>query len=137
MTSAIPQDIEWRLPHRPRSVGRARTLLGEQLHYWKVPDETAATAVLLLSELLTNAVRHATTPPGREVSARAILRACGTLRIEVSDANTARPEPQHPTPDAESGRGLTLVAALATAWDTGPRPYGIGKTVWFELAPTP
>ncbi|WP_326694187.1 hypothetical protein [Streptomyces sp. NBC_01766] len=61
MNSGMPKDIEWRLP---RSVGRARALLSEQMRAWKVPDEMADTSVPLLSELMTNAVRHAYVPPG-------------------------------------------------------------------------
>ncbi|WP_371527520.1 hypothetical protein OG302_16660 [Streptomyces sp. NBC_01283] len=49
----------------PRSVGRARSLLSEQARAWKVPDDVADTAVLLLSELMTNAVRHGRVPAGR------------------------------------------------------------------------
>lgn len=135
MNSGMPKDIEWRLPRRPRSVGRARVLLSEQMRAWKVPDEVADTSVLLLSELMTNAVRHAYVPPGREVWARCILREDDTLRIEVADACNALPELRHPTEDDETGRGLELVSALAAAWGSEPRPYGIGKTVWFELAP--
>ncbi|MEV6792557.1 ATP-binding protein [Streptomyces sp. NPDC051320] len=136
MTSTMPKDIEWRFPRRPRSVSRARALLAEQAHAWKVPDEVTDTAVLLLSELMTNAVRHASVPPGREVSARCILSDDTTLRVEVADASSALPEVQHPSLEAESGRGLALVTALATTWGTRPRPYGIGKTVWFELTTT-
>ncbi|MCZ4120644.1 ATP-binding protein [Streptomyces sp. H39-S7] len=128
----LPQDIEWRLPPHPRSVGRARTLLREQSSSWRIPEDTAETAALLLSELMTNACRHAHASPGREISARCTLRG-STLRVEISDAGGGRPVLLHPSPDDESGRGLALVAALANAWDSGPRPCGIGKTVWFEL----
>ncbi|MFC6062694.1 ATP-binding protein [Streptomyces ochraceiscleroticus] len=132
MTDGTPQDIEWRLPRSARSVGRARTLLAAQARSWKVPDEIADTAVLLLSELMTNACRHAHVSPGRELRARALVRA-GTLCIEVADASSAQPEPRVAGPGDESGRGLALVAALADAWGAEPRPYRIGKTVWCEL----
>lgn len=127
-------DVEWHLPHRPRSVGRARTLLLEQAYAWHIPDDITETAALLLSELMTNAVEHARVPPGRHIAARCHLRD-DTLRIEVSDANSTLPlaRPVSPSPDDERGRGLLLVTALADAWDAHPRAYGIGKTVWFEL----
>lgn len=48
-STALPHDIEWRLPRHPRSVGRARTLLREQARMWKLPDDVTETAVLLLS----------------------------------------------------------------------------------------
>ncbi|MER6355099.1 ATP-binding protein [Streptomyces sp. NPDC001634] len=130
--SALPKDIEWRLPRHARSVGRARTLLREQATSWKLPNEVTETAVLLLSELMTNAYRHAKVPPGREIRARCILEA-DRLHVSVTDANDTLPTPREASPDDEGGRGLTLVEALADKWGAEPRPGGIGKTVWFEL----
>lgn len=132
-TSPQPREIEWRLPRGPRSVGRARRLLAEQARAWKVPDDVADTAVLLLSELMTNAVRHGRAPAGREVGARCVLDE-GVFRVEVADASDVPPCPREAGPDDESGRGLALVELLADAWGSNPRPYGIGKTVWIELA---
>ncbi|HEY3478124.1 MAG TPA: ATP-binding protein [Streptomyces sp.] len=126
-------DIEWLLPRHARSVGRARALFLAWAGEWRLPEETAETATLLLSELMTNAVRHGRVP-GRDVAACCRVTAAGTLRVEVSDACTALPVAREAGADDESGRGLALVAALASAWDAEPRPYGIGKTVWFELA---
>lgn len=91
------------------------------------------TAVPLLSELMTNAYRHAKVSPGREILARCALEAA-RLRVSVTDANDTLPQPRQPRPDDESGRGLTLVAALADDWGAEPREGGIGKTVWFELS---
>ncbi|MEU6093249.1 ATP-binding protein [Streptomyces sp. NPDC047079] len=130
--SALPKDIEWRLLRHARSVARARTLLRDQAASWKLPDEVTETAVLLLSELMTNAYRHARVSPGREIRARCVLEA-DRLRVSVTDANDTLPTPRQAGPDDESGRGLTLVAALAEKWGAEPRPAGIGKTVWFEL----
>ncbi|MEU2432910.1 ATP-binding protein [Streptomyces sp. NPDC007861] len=127
------QHIEWRLPRGPRSAGRARAFLAGQAKEWKLPEDTAETAVLLLSELVTNACRHAKVPPGREVWTRCVLLRDGVLRVEVSDASDVLPRPRAAAPDDESGRGLTLVAALADAWGAYPRECGIGKTVWFEV----
>ncbi|MGB8947289.1 MAG: ATP-binding protein [Streptomyces sp.] len=132
-TSPLPREIDWRLPRTPRSVGRARSLLSEQARAWKVPDDVADTAVLLLSELMTNAVRHGRVSAGREVEARCVLDG-GVLRTEVADASDALPCPREAGPDDESGRGLALVELLADAWGARARPYGIGKAVWFELA---
>ncbi|MFE0039977.1 ATP-binding protein, partial [Streptomyces sp. NPDC059018] len=127
------QHIEWRLPRSPRSAGRARAFLAEQSREWKLPDEVAETAVLLLSELVTNACRHARVPPGREVRARCVLGSDGVLRVEVSDASEVLPCPRTAGPGDEAGRGLALVAALADAWGAHPRECGVGKTVWFEI----
>ncbi|QKV94407.1 ATP-binding protein [Streptomyces sp. NA02950] len=131
-TPPPPRDIEWRLPRHPRSVGRARALLREQARSWKVPEEQAALAVLLLSELMTNACKHARVSPGREVRARCVVRD-EKLRVEVSDASDVMPRPRQAAPEDESGRGLALIAALADGWDAERRPCGVGKTVWFEL----
>jgi anti-sigma regulatory factor (Ser/Thr protein kinase) len=129
---AKPQIVEWRLTRHARSVGRARAFLREQACSWKIPDETAETAVLLLSELMTNACKHARVSPGREIWARCSLFD-DRMRIEVSDASEELPLLRQAGPEEESGRGLTLVAALANDWGAHPRPCGIGKTVWFEL----
>ncbi|MFG2650012.1 ATP-binding protein [Streptomyces sp. NPDC048436] len=135
-TPSLPQDIEWRLPRHARSVGRARTLLTKQASSWKLPPDLTDTAVLLLSELMTNAYRHAKASPGREIWARCVLTE-DRLRISVTDANDTLPVPRRASPEEESGRGLALVAILSDEWDAELRECGVGKTVWFELHLTP
>ncbi|MFE9306124.1 ATP-binding protein [Streptomyces sp. NPDC006706] len=130
--TALPQDIEFRFPRHARSVGRARLLLREQATSWKLPDGVTETAVLLLSELMTNAYRHAKAP-GREIRARCVLSGDGRLRVAVTDANDVLPTLREASLEDESGRGLALVEALADHWGAEPRPGGIGKTMWFEL----
>ncbi len=125
--------IEWHFRRHPRSVRRARALLAEQAREWKVPDAVAETAVLLLSELVTNSLRHAGCAPGREIWVRSAVRD-DVLRIEVSDACVVLPHPRDASPDDEAGRGLALVGALAGRWGAAPRECGVGKTVWFEVA---
>ncbi|MEV6956613.1 ATP-binding protein [Streptomyces sp. NPDC051183] len=125
--------IEWRYPRALRSVPRARARLAAQVREWKLSDDTAETAGLLLGELMANACRHARVPPGREVWVRCLL-AGERLRVEVLDAGRELPVLRDARPLAESGRGLAIVAALAGAWGAYPRECGIGKTVWFELA---
>jgi anti-sigma regulatory factor (Ser/Thr protein kinase) len=126
------QDIEWHLPRHARSACRARALLREQAAFWKLPDEVTETAVLLLSELMSNAYRHAKVSPGREIQAGCVLGP-DHLRVSVTDANDTLPTSRRASPDDESGRGLALVAALADTWGAEPRAGGIGKSVWFEL----
>ncbi|MGW0390259.1 ATP-binding protein [Streptomyces sp. NPDC003042] len=125
--------IEWRYPRAPISVPRARARLAAQAREWKLPDDTAETAVLLLSELMTNACRHARVPAGREVWVRCGLRG-ERLRVEVLDSGRELPVPRAARVLDESGRGLGIVAALAGSWGAYPRECGIGKVVWFELA---
>ncbi|MGI5135693.1 ATP-binding protein [Streptomyces sp. CA-106110] len=74
--------------------------------------------------------------PGRDFHLR-LTATSDTLRVEVTDTRTERvppSSPQAPRGDAESGRGLLIVAGLATRWGTGPRLGAPGKTVWAELA---
>lgn len=127
-----PREADWQFPRAPRTGPRARRLLRAQLAKWKVDDETAATAELVLSELVANAVRHARIPQDREIGIR-IIRTEHRLRLEVADADNTRPKTRQAAPDDEQGRGLTLIDALSSRWGCDPRPYGIGKTVWSEL----
>ena len=87
------------------------------------------TAILLISELVTNAVLHARTN-GLGLSLQ--LEVHGTwLRIEVHDADLSGPQPRTPAGLEESGLGLVLVDALADSW--GVRETPAGKAVWAEL----
>ncbi|MEW1656072.1 MULTISPECIES: ATP-binding protein [unclassified Streptomyces] len=116
-----------------KAVGEVRRELRELLGRWAPPDGSAPAdpevAVLLVSELITNALLH--TEGGAVVTARVTDR----LRVEVRDFAARRPEPRAPSAGGTSGRGLTLVRALADAW--GVRPEGVGKCVWFELGGGP
>ncbi|MQS14092.1 ATP-binding protein [Streptomyces kaniharaensis] len=126
-------------PRHPRTPGRARVQLLRQAFEWQVPDESTEIAALLLSELVTNSCHHARAPRDRLIGVRLLLPSPTLFRVEVSDARPDLPVPRHAAPDDESGRGLELVAALATSWGAHPRGEGyIGKTVWFELVlPSP
>lgn len=134
----IPDNTEanWRLPHSPRSAGRARALLRTQLTEWKVDTQVSDNAELLLSELMSNAIQHARNPLGRQIGVR-VARYEGRLRVEVADANLTEPRPRTATADDERGRGLAIVAALADRWGCCPRLHGIGKAVWAELPLSP
>ncbi len=131
MTSS--NDISFRLPRSRRSVPRARALLHGVLGDWGVGQETLDSAELVLSELVTNALR-VPAPGDRQVGVRIIRSvADGLLRLEVSDAGGGRPEVREPREDETGGRGLLLVAALAHRWGCEERPAGIGTTVFAEL----
>ncbi|WP_415950942.1 ATP-binding protein [Streptomyces sp. KLOTTS4A1] len=127
------KECTWQLPRSPRTPARARALLRHQLTEWKVDDDLSHTATLLLSELVTNSVRHARGAPGREVGLRLVTYE-GRLRVEVADASSGWPAPRTADEDEEEGRGLALVVALADRWGCCPRRHGIGKAVWAELS---
>ncbi|WP_163016122.1 SpoIIE family protein phosphatase [Streptomyces sp. Tu 4128] len=116
---------EWRLARDPSEVGRARAAVREQLHDWGLPKQADA-AGLMVSELVTNAVRHS---HARPVELR-LVRA-DTLLCEVDDDDHELPALRTAGPDDETGRGLRVVSTLAREW--GASRTRTGKTVWFEL----
>lgn len=90
-------------------------------------EELIDLALLVVSELITNAVVHAQSP-----STLALRLRSETLRLEVSDASTEAPSPKSVTAEAEEGRGLFVVAAVCTAW--GVDPTETSKTIWAEIS---
>ncbi|SHK57024.1 ATP-binding protein [Actinacidiphila paucisporea] len=117
-----------RWTYEAHCVGEARHDLRFVLHAWSLGD-LAERAELILSELLTNAVRHTDPSPDREIETRYELLPAG-VRIEVHDADERWPTRQDTAADAETGRGLALVDALTSAsWGVSTRE-GIGKLVW-------
>jgi anti-sigma regulatory factor (Ser/Thr protein kinase) len=95
----------------------------DQLAVWKL-DALAFTTELIVSELVTNAIRY-----GREpISMRMILQS--TLTCEVADAASTAPRLRRARTFDEGGRGLFLVAQLATNW--GTRYTRDGKVIWAE-----
>lgn len=116
---------DWTLPREPRSVGRARELARTQLVAWDL-DDLVDTTELLVSELVTNALRYG------EGEIRLRLLRDRTLVCEVWDAGLVQPRRRRARDTDEGGRGLQLVGLLSAAW--GSRRTPRGKTVWFELA---
>ncbi|MFI8346199.1 ATP-binding protein [Streptomyces sp. NPDC085596] len=90
--------------------------------------------VLIVSELVTNAVRHGKTAPGRQVEVT-IDHSAGRVRVEVRDTGDGMPRRRPRVPLAVSGRGLEIVASLTEAW--GVTEQVVGKTVWAELVIRP
>ncbi|MFE6335225.1 ATP-binding protein [Streptomyces sp. NPDC057798] len=103
---------------------RLRRIVRASLTYWRQPDLIEA-AELLLTELVTNALRHGRGP---QIGVRICLRS-GHLEIEVNDGSPARPELRHAAYDDETGRGLFLVASMADAWGVSDD----GTTTWCTL----
>ncbi|PWI45991.1 ATP-binding protein [Streptomyces sp. ICBB 8177] len=120
-----------------RGARLARQMAAERLAAWGWPYDSVVSrdCALLVAELATNAVLHGRVP-GRDFLLRLTVGG-GTVRVEVTDARAElRPAPAHGPdtvpPEAEGGRGLLLVAALASRWGVTDEPPG--KTVWCELA---
>lgn len=114
------------LPHELTSVAAARRFVAQNVTGWRA-EQVLDEAVLVASELATNAITHADSPCRIRLSLTA-----ATLRIDVIDAGSGTPEPQPADLTAEHGRGLGMVAAVAAAWGMEALP-GEGKLVWAEL----
>ncbi|MFF8673644.1 SpoIIE family protein phosphatase [Streptomyces sp. NPDC015242] len=126
LNGIAPDDVaEWRLALDPAEAGRARAVVREQLHDWGLAG-LAAPAELLVSELVTNAVRHS---HARPVALRLVRG--DTLLCEVEDDDHELPTLLSARPLDDRGRGLRVVSTLAREWGTSRT--GTGKTVWFEL----
>ncbi|WP_399476954.1 SpoIIE family protein phosphatase [Streptomyces sp. TRM68367] len=115
---------DWTLLREPRSVGRAREYARAQLLSWDM-EELVDTTELLVSELVTNALRYGE----GEIRVRLLLDR--TLVCEVWDSGLVQPRRRRARDTDEGGRGLQLVGLLSAAW--GSRRTPRGKTVWFEL----
>ncbi|MGY4971928.1 ATP-binding protein [Streptomyces sp. NEAU-S7GS2] len=120
------------LPHIPEAVGLVRRRAHTVLTGWNLPATTIEDAVLVISELVTNAVTHALPPAVLQMS-RTTAEEPRALRIEVTDAGPAVPVPRpadgrHP---AEHGRGNAIVTALAARHGTRVEPGAI--TRWADL----
>jgi anti-sigma regulatory factor (Ser/Thr protein kinase) len=119
-------DEEVTLPEGPEGAGFARRAMARCADVWRLDRELTETALLLVSELATNAIRHGAPP------VKLVLRMHGDrLRVEVIDSSPTLPRLGHPGPDQVGGRGLQIVQQLAARW--GSAPGRLGKTVWFEL----
>lgn len=122
----IPKDhyVSWTLPAELTSAGRARSLIRRPLRRWGL-TELVPIAELLVSELVTNAVRYAQ----GKIGLRLVLE--GALVCEVVDESAALPRLRHADDSDERGRGLQVVSQLAQRW--GARRAASGKVVWCEL----
>ncbi|MEV1019385.1 SpoIIE family protein phosphatase [Streptomyces sp. NPDC050264] len=130
MSGIEPGDAaQWSLEPEPSEVSRARALVRRRLAEWGLSSIEYA-AELVVSELVTNAVRHA-----RRGRVQLRLVRSGTLLCEVEDTDHTLPTLRGAEPGDEFGRGLRVVARLAREW--GASRTATGKTVWCELAVRP
>ncbi|GGO80479.1 ATP-binding protein [Wenjunlia tyrosinilytica] len=115
----------WTLPRTLGSCRKARKELRETLTAWGL-EHLVPTAELLVSELVSNALRHTDGP-----LTLTLERLPGGLRAMVADENPRPPRLVRADIDDEGGRGIALVDGLADRWGVEPEPGG--KAVWFEL----
>ncbi|AOR36355.1 PAS sensor protein [Streptomyces fodineus] len=115
----------WDVPPDPAEVAHFRQAVGERLAAWGLDEATFVTE-LVVSELVTNAIRYGESPIQlRLIRDRALI-------CEVSDASSTSPHLRRAHAYDEGGRGLLLVAQLTQRW--GSRQTGRGKTIWAEQA---
>ncbi|WP_354644266.1 SpoIIE family protein phosphatase [Kitasatospora camelliae] len=114
---------EWEVPMDPSAVSPVRSACARRLEEWGL-GETVFTTELILSELITNAIRYGAPP------VRVRLLRDRSLVCEVSDGNSTAPHLRWAASTDEGGRGLYLVAQLAHRW--GTRHTATGKVIWSE-----
>lgn len=111
----------------PESAGAARRLVVRALETWQLA-QLADTATLVVTELVSNAVRHAC---GDGMRVTVLRMSDRRVRVSVTDRDPARPRVQDQDPQQERGRGLIIVAAESERWGVELLPGG--KQVWSEL----
>lgn len=109
------------------AVAAARSFTLATAQGWDFSLEDVVDAILVVSELSTNAIRHA-----RSRFEICLRRTDRSIIVEVSDSSAAPAEVRTPMEDVIGGRGLMIVEQVAHQWGSRPGPYG-GKTVWAEL----
>lgn len=127
---AVGQDllcVERRFEVHPGAVRVARAVVRLLCRAWQL-GEVCESAVLVISELSANAVRHGATG----VMILRLRLSTRRLRIELADNSPGRPEVRRPPDEAESGRGMWLVSVLSVRWGVEPDP--LGKRTWAELS---
>ncbi|MFD0508984.1 ATP-binding protein [Streptomyces chiangmaiensis] len=115
--------VSWQFPAEPASVADARESVTRQLELWGL-DELALSTELVVSELVTNAIRYAGGPVGLRLIRENVLI------CEVADPSNTQPRLLRAAPTDEGGRGLFIVAKCTSRW--GSRYGQRGKTIWTE-----
>jgi PAS domain S-box-containing protein len=124
-TKVMPSDqvAEWDVPFDPAAVRQVRAAVSAQLSEWHL-DASLFTTELILSELVTNAIRYGASP----IHVRLLRER--SLVCEVSDASSTAPHLRYASTTEEGGRGLFLVAQFAERW--GTRYTETGKIIWAD-----
>ncbi|HET6794710.1 MAG TPA: response regulator [Acidimicrobiales bacterium] len=113
-------------PATTASAGAARRMVRDALTGWEAGEDVVETAILLTSEVVTNAVLHA-----RSEVDLCLTRLADRVRVAVQDGDTGPIRRRRVRPEDQSGRGTDLVEALSDGW--GVERNGSSKRVWFEL----
>lgn len=120
-----------RVPHSPAAVTRTRRAIVDDLRGIDVSPNVVDEVGLVVSELLGNAVRHASPLPDGRLRVRWQVKA-GVVELDVTDGGArTTPTSREPSPLATSGRGLRIVRSLAHEW--GVSDEAEGRTVWVTL----
>ncbi|MEH0416503.1 ATP-binding protein [Streptomyces sp. B21-083] len=128
-----PRLLQVALPAHPSGAARIRRTVAGHLTRWQL-SHLVDDAVLATDELFANAVSHAGTGPADSI-ALVMEHTEHELRVTLSDPSPLLPRPRTPGTSAESGRGLSIVAALTDGWGTAPPDPGTpGKKVWFSMS---
>lgn len=125
--SATAPTLSLTVPDEAVAVPEARHRVATALAGWGVSEDVTDSLLLVLSELLTNALVHGRPPVGVR-----LRRGPSALALEVHDDAQTLPRRGDPDADDEHGRGLQLVSVIATRW--GTRPTSVGKAVWCTVA---
>jgi len=124
IAQSVPSTLS--LERSRRAVAQARSFVRDRCREAGVADVTSDAVVLMVSELVTNAVEHA-----RSRVELALAVDPGVVHVEIHDGNAALPAIRNADSGAVNGRGMAIVDELALSW--GVRPAGRGKTVWFDV----
>jgi DNA-binding NarL/FixJ family response regulator len=124
LASAVEATASSRFEAGPTAPGQARHFVRDLLG--DTDASVLSTVELLVTELVTNAIVHASSTPTVDV-----FVAEDNVRIAVRDADPSMPRPRRPDPTRAGGRGMVLLEELATTW--GADPDDDGKVVWFEI----
>jgi anti-sigma regulatory factor (Ser/Thr protein kinase) len=128
-----PASWQTRVPHHARSAAAVRRWLANVVG--DIGSGRLADLNAVATELICNAVRHATPLPDGDLSVHCHIRD-DVVEFEVTDGGaTTRPTVRSLDPEAVDGRGLVIVSALASQW--GVREESVGRTVWARLLGTP
>ncbi|MHB8681353.1 MAG: ATP-binding protein [Acidimicrobiales bacterium] len=125
-----PAQARWSLPHRPASVGEARSVVRRFVTELGEAGPEVHDAALLVSELISNALAHS--GDDRHDIELELLAGDGVLHIEVRDHAAAPPVPQDARPDSEAGRGLLIVDRVSSRWGWATVD-GSSKRVWCDV----